>query len=74
MEWKIGTIIRTNLSADYYVVLQTCIFEQVKYYLIANQKKSSEMLIIRKIDENSDDLEIIKDEEKIDSILKEMSK
>lgn len=74
MEWKSGTVIKTSLSDDYYIVLQTCTIESEKYYLISKQTDSSEMLIINKKDDISDDLEIIKDEEKIDIILKEMAK
>ena len=74
MEWESGTIIKTNISKDNYLVLQTCVFEDDKYYLIANQENSSEMLIIKKIGDSLEELEIVREEKKIDIILKEMSK
>ena len=74
MEWESGTIIKTNISKDNYLVLQTCVFEDDKYYLIANQENPSEMLIIKKIGDSLEELEIVREEKKIDIILKEISK
>lgn len=74
MEWNIGDIVQLDFSQDNFTIMQTCIFENEKHYLIYNLNNVKEMYIIKKMNEDTNNLKIIKDEEKIDKILEKMAK
>lgn len=73
MEWNIGDIVKLEFSKDDFTVMQTGIFENEKYYLLYNLNDAKEMYIVKKLDKNTDELELVKNKEKINKILDVMA-